>query len=73
VLEPTWNWLHASIDPGKAAPIRQAGRGLVIDLCERTGDVPRTALWVAIAQRCLSGERIGTKAVSPFRPERYPS
>ena len=31
-LEPTWNWLHASIDSAKAAAIRQAGRGLVIDL-----------------------------------------
>lgn len=32
VLEPTWRWLHASIDTAKAAAIRQAGRGLVIDL-----------------------------------------
>jgi hypothetical protein len=31
-LEPVWNWLHASIDSAKAAVIRQAGRGLVIDL-----------------------------------------
>ena len=32
VLEPTWHWMHASIDTAKAAAIRQAGRGLVIDL-----------------------------------------
>ena len=32
MLEPTWHWLHASIDSAKAAAIRQAGRGLVIDL-----------------------------------------
>lgn len=31
-LESTWYWLHAAIDSAKASVIRQAGRGLVIDL-----------------------------------------
>jgi hypothetical protein len=41
LLEPTWNWLHASIDTAKATAIRQAGRGLVIDLHAHAHEVDR--------------------------------
>ena len=40
-LEPTWHWLHASIDTAKGAAIRQAGRGLVIDLHAHAHEVDR--------------------------------
>jgi hypothetical protein len=49
VLEPTWNWLHASIDSAKAAAIRQAGRGLVIDLHAHAHKIDRVEVGYLLA------------------------
>jgi hypothetical protein len=49
VLEPTWHWLHASIDSAKAAAIRQAGRGLVIDLHGHAHKVDRVEVGYLLA------------------------
>jgi N-formylglutamate amidohydrolase len=48
-LEPTWNWLHASIDSAKAAAIRQAGRGLVIDLHKHAHKIDRVEVGYLLA------------------------
>jgi len=48
-LEPTWNWLHASIDSAKAATIRQAGRGLVIDLHAHAHEIDRVEVGYLLA------------------------
>jgi hypothetical protein len=67
VLEPTWNWLHASIDSAKAAAIRQAGRGLVIDLHAHAQKIDRVGGLFSITidpMRHLHGGRAG---VSPPR------
>jgi N-formylglutamate amidohydrolase len=49
VLEPTWHWLHASIDSAKAAAIRQAGRGLVIDLHAHAHKIDRVEVGYLLA------------------------
>jgi hypothetical protein len=48
-LEPTWHWLHASIDTAKAAAIRQAGRGLVIDLHGHAHKIDRVEVGYVLA------------------------
>lgn len=49
VLGPTWHWLHASIDSAKAAAIRQAGRGLVIDLHAHAHKIDRVEVGYLLA------------------------
>ena len=49
VVEPTWHWLHASVDTAKAAAIRQAGRGLVIDLHAHAHKIDRVEVGYLLA------------------------
>jgi hypothetical protein len=49
LLESTWHWLHASIDTAKAAAIRQAGRGLVIDLHAHGHEIDRVEVGYLLA------------------------
>ncbi len=52
-LERTWLWLHAFIDSAKAAVVRTAAKGLVIDLHGHGHDIPRLELGYLISAATL--------------------
>lgn len=52
-LERTWLWLHAFIDTAKAAAVRTAAKGLVIDLHGHGHAIPRLELGYLISASTL--------------------